>query len=47
MHIKFWSENLNERDHAEHLRVDGRIMLKWILKKNRMGKCGLDASGSG
>jgi hypothetical protein len=29
---KFWSENLNEREHLEDLGIDGRI-LKWILMK--------------
>jgi len=26
MHTKFWSENLNGRDHSEHQGVDGRII---------------------
>jgi len=30
---KFWLENLKERDHAEDLGVDGRIILDWILGK--------------
>jgi hypothetical protein len=28
----FWCGNLRERDHTEDLRVDGKIILKWILK---------------
>jgi len=28
MYIKFWSENLKERDHVEDLGVDRRIILK-------------------
>jgi len=28
----FWHENLNERGHLEDLVVDGRIILKCILK---------------
>jgi len=33
MHTDFWLGNLKERDHLEHLSIDGRIILKWILKK--------------
>jgi hypothetical protein len=44
---KIWSENLNGRHHSEDLGVDGRIILEWILGKNRLGRCDLDASGSG
>jgi hypothetical protein len=31
MYIRPWSGNKNERDHFEHLRTNGRIILKWIL----------------
>jgi hypothetical protein len=31
--IKFWSGNLKGRDHSEDLRVNGRIVLDWILGK--------------
>jgi len=27
----FWLENLKERDHAEDLGVDEKIILKWIF----------------
>jgi len=43
---KLWSENLKGRDYSEDLSVDGCIILEWILG-NRLGRCGLDASGSG
>jgi hypothetical protein len=33
MHAGFWWENLRERDHSENLGVDGRIILKWIVRK--------------
>jgi hypothetical protein len=33
MHIGFWSGDLNERDHLDDLDVEGRMMLKWILRK--------------
>jgi hypothetical protein len=33
MHKGFWWGNLRKRDHLENPGVDGRIILKWILKK--------------
>jgi hypothetical protein len=33
MHIKFRSENINGKDQAEDLGVDGKIILEWILGK--------------
>ena len=33
MHRGFWWENLTERDHLEELYVVGRIILKWIIKR--------------
>jgi hypothetical protein len=41
----FWWGKLKERDHLVDLRVDRRVLLKWILR-NVMGGCGLDYSGS-
>jgi hypothetical protein len=32
-----WSENLNGRDHFVHLSINGRIILKQILKKYGRG----------
>jgi len=29
----FWWGNLRESDHLGHLGVDGRIILRWILRK--------------
>jgi hypothetical protein len=46
MHTRFWSENLKGRDCLEDLGIDGKI-LEWILGKIRVGRCGLDSSGSG
>jgi hypothetical protein len=33
MCTKFWSENLNGKDHSEDLGVDAKIILKYILGK--------------
>jgi uncharacterized protein (UPF0128 family) len=33
VHVRFWWENLTEGEHLEEMRVDGRIILKRILKK--------------
>jgi hypothetical protein len=36
MHTKFQSENRKERDHLGGLGIHGRIILKWILKKQNV-----------
>jgi hypothetical protein len=46
VHMKLQFENLKGSDHMEHLGIDGRIILEWILGK-QAGRCGLDSSGSG
>jgi len=33
----FWWENLREREHLENPGVDGRIILRWILRKSDVG----------
>jgi hypothetical protein len=33
VHTGVWWEDLGKRDHFEELGVDGRIILKWIIKK--------------
>jgi len=37
---------MEETDHLNDLRVEGKIILEWI-RGYRVGNCGLDASGSG
>jgi hypothetical protein len=29
----FWCENLKEREHLRDPGIDGRILLRWILRK--------------
>jgi len=33
VHTGFWWGDLRERDHMEDLSLDGRIILKWVLKE--------------
>jgi hypothetical protein len=33
VHAGVWWGHMRERDHSYDLGVDGRIILKWILKK--------------
>jgi hypothetical protein len=33
MHTKLWSETLKKRGHFGHIGVDGRMILKLILKE--------------
>jgi hypothetical protein len=44
--LQFRCGNLKEGDHLEGLDIDGRVLLKWILKKYE-GWHGLDLSSSG
>jgi len=34
VHTGFWQRNLRDSDHLEDLDVDGRVILKWLLKKS-------------
>jgi len=45
MHTGVWWGNLMERDPLEDQSLDGRIILRWILKKWDVGHR-LDLSGS-
>jgi hypothetical protein len=44
----FQLENLERRDHLGEVGVDRKIKSEWILRKiGWMGRCGMDATGSG
>jgi hypothetical protein len=45
MHTIFWLENLKGRDNSEYLTIDGKTIQNGS-QGNRVGRCGLDASGS-
>jgi hypothetical protein len=45
VHTGSWWGDLREGDHLRDTDIDGRILLKWVLKK-WMGY-GLDSAGSG
>jgi len=32
-HTRFWEGRLREGDHMKYLDVDGKILLKWVLKE--------------
>jgi hypothetical protein len=37
LYVVFWSGNLRERNHLGDPSVDGRIILRWILRKWEVG----------
>ena len=37
MYTRFWWGNLRERGHLKDPGVDGRIILRWIFRKNDVG----------
>jgi hypothetical protein len=45
VHAWFWWGSLTERDNLEELRVEGKIILKYLFKKHNGGWTGLIYSG--
>ena len=37
VHTRFWWGNLRERHNLEDLGIDGRIILRWFLRKWNVG----------
>ena len=33
LHTEIWRRNMKERKHLQELCIDGRVILKWILKE--------------
>ena len=46
MRTEVWWGNLSKRDHLYDLGVDGRIIIKLILQRNRTDGSAMDCSGS-
>jgi hypothetical protein len=42
MHKRFWRGDLRQRKYLEDLRVDGRIILKWMLEEWNGGMDSID-----
>jgi hypothetical protein len=43
---RVWCGNLKKRGRSQHLGVDKRSILKGALKRNAIGGCGMNSSGS-
>jgi hypothetical protein len=46
MHTKLWSENLKQGNYLEDLGID-EMTIRMYFKRNSMGSCLQDSSGSG
>ena len=44
MYTGFWWGNLRERDHLVDPGVDGRIILRWVLRKGWVGMDWIDVA---
>jgi hypothetical protein len=33
VHTRFWWGNMRHKEHFEHLGLDERVIIKWMLKK--------------